>query len=161
MPLFTADDELTRILAPAVRSLLAPADDLRRVQSAIGQDNKIRVAALPVSLYPLQFDWLDTSTCVTQTLTARRCPGTYQLQEIHAYVTTAPTGSSIVANIETTDNETLATVEIAADEHYGSTVGLGIPINGGVWIRAQITQVGSGTAGSNLTIHAVLYPMER
>lgn len=160
MPIFTADDELTRILAPAVRSLLAPADDLRRVQSAIGQDNKIRVAALPVSLYPLQFDWLDTGTCATQTLTARRCPGTYQLQELHAYVNTAPTGASIIVDIETTDDETLVTVEIAANEHYGSTVGLDIAINGGTWIRAQIQQVGSGTAGSNLTVHAVLYPME-
>ena len=155
-------ERLTRIVAPIARAI--ETDDVLEQQATIryafGQDRLLRSDAIPQFFPPITYDWIDAGTvAVSLLLPSYFVPMRCQLRELRAHVITPPAGSSIIVDAETHDNETLGTVTIAAGDNYGTTVGLTVDITPGTWIRAEVQQVGSGTAGSNMTFLAVLYPL--
>ena len=78
--------------------------------------------------------------------------GVYFVQA-HAYVQTAPTGSSLKATINSNGAE-LATVDILAGFDEGVSVGESPPLRleSGDVLSIDITQIGSTFAGSDLTL---------
>lgn len=156
-------DNLAKIWAPAIRRI-APAEELRRrnrVDYALGQDGKIIASALPLGLYPLVYTWIDSGTVATgEKYPTYYLPVRCKLARLDAIVTTAPTGQDMTINMEYVTDVGIATVTIAAGESYGSTVGINEIIEPGSFLQAQVTQVGSSVAGSNLTLTATLYPVE-
>ena len=163
--MLTNNDRLARILMPAVRDLL-PADDLdrkKRIDHAITGDGKIAERALSSGLItqPLTLTWQDAGTITTAQLGPRYVtPIAYELRQLIAGIATPATGQAIIVHIETPDNEEYASLTIPAGENYAFGDPLAVFIDPGSWIRAQIDQVGSGTAGADLSIHAVLWPVE-
>jgi len=160
---FTGIDRLTRMWQPAAEALVPVAEIERRkiVKRAIGEDGIVRLDALPEYLPPTMLEWPDAGTvAVGLLLPSYYLPIPYQVRELHAYAATAPTGASIICNLLTHENDDIATVSIAASAKNGSTTGLAVDIDAGRWLRVYVKQVGSGTAGSNMTVVAVMYPME-
>ncbi|MGE3796854.1 MAG: hypothetical protein AB7G88_03355 [Thermomicrobiales bacterium] len=155
-------ERLVRIFEPVAKASEPPEVIVQRqsIRYAFGQDRRLRRDAVPHLQDPFTKEWIDAGTVATSLLLPS-CyfPHQCQLREIQAYVVTAPTGSSIVVDVETHDNDTLGTVKIAAGENYGATSGLTVDVPGGTWLRVDIQQVGSSTPGSNLTVVSVFYPM--
>lgn len=161
---FTGVDRLARIWTPAAEAM-RPARTIeaeKRLDRAIGGDGYIRADALPQSVVPYPMTWIDTGAVAVQInlpvlpVPFARCV----LDSVHAYVFTAPTGTPMLIDIETNDNNTLHTLTIPVSTNYVVETGLGIDIEAGTWLRMTVTQVGSGTAGSNLSVTALLYPVE-
>jgi len=155
-------ERLTRIFQPMARGI--ETDEVisqqQTIRYAFGQDNHLRADALPQFAEPLMLDWFDASTVATGLLLPSYfLPASYQLRAVYAHANTAPTGQPIIADIETHDNEQVARVTIAASDNYGATTGLTSDLASGIWLRLDVQQVGSGTAGSDMTVIAVLYPI--
>lgn len=75
----------------------------------------------------------------------------YTLKSIHAFVDTAPTGSSVITNVKK-NGSSLQNITIAAGATTASNTSLSYSFVSGDYITVDITQVGSSTAGVNLYI---------
>lgn len=159
--MLTGHDRLARLWGPAVASMVTTQDidNRKRLARALTDDGMVRPDAMPETVLPITYQWIDTGTVAVQVnLPSYKLPVRCQLRAVHAHIYTAPTGQSLLGEIDTTDNDTLAEFEIVAGANYGSVEGLAVDIEPGTWIRETTTQVGSGTAGSNLTVVAFLFP---
>lgn len=158
---FTGIDRLTRMWQPAAEALVPVAEIERRkaVKRAIGEDGIVRLDALPNYLSPFTLQWFDTGTVSVQiNLPIYRLPVPCQLVAVHAHIFTPPTGQPMLLEISNLANETLAELSIATSANYGSVEGLEVDLNAGTWIQQVTMQVGSGTAGSNLSVVALFQP---
>ena len=161
--MYSGNDRLANVWGPAVKAIVPRSEIEQRkaVKRAIGQDGYIRLDALPEYLPSVEKEWSDTGTVTVATnARASYLSRRYQLREIRAYIITPPTGQSLLAEIRDSNNATIGEVEIPAGLNYGATTGLAVDIDSGTWLREATTQIGSGTAGANLTVVAVLYPVE-
>jgi hypothetical protein len=73
----------------------------------------------------------------------------YILKGIHAYVDTAPTGSSVITDVKK-NGSSLQTITVAAGNTTTSNTSLSHTFVSGDYLTVDITQVGSSTAGENL-----------
>jgi hypothetical protein len=73
----------------------------------------------------------------------------YILKGIHAYVDTAPTGSSVITDVKK-NGSSLQTITVAAGATSASNTSLSHTFVSGDYLTVDITQVGSSTAGENL-----------
>lgn len=73
----------------------------------------------------------------------------YILKGIHAYVDTAPTGSSVITDVKK-NGSSLQTITVAAGATTASNTSLSHTFVSGDYLTVDITQVGSSTAGTNL-----------
>lgn len=155
-------ERLVRILQPVARA--AETDEAlaqqRTIRYAFGQDNTLRRAAMPKSTAPFPMTWFDTGGVVAQiNLPVMPVPfGEATLESVHAYIFTPPTGQDMLIDIENNEDETLYTLTLPAGQNYAVAAGLGIELETGTWLRMAVTQIGSGTAGSNLSVTAMIYP---
>lgn len=155
-------ERLTRIFQPAVR-VMETDEQIRHQETlryAFGQDRRLRADVVPQVSTPHIIWWMDESTITATTLMpSHYLPVAYELRTVSARIDTPPTGQAVLVHLEDPDNNEIANLSIAATDNYGITTGLQVYIEPGTWIRCQIDQIGSGTAGSNLAVHAVLYPL--
>lgn len=159
--MLTGHDRLARIWGPAVASMVTPQDidNRKRLARALTDDGIVRLDALPDYVVPMTYHWEDTGNVGVQLLMpSHYVPVPAQLREIVACIYTAPTGQAITVDIETMDNDLLGTVSIVAGANYGATTGLAVDVESGIWLRADVTQIGSGTVGNSMTVVAMLYP---
>ena len=70
---------------------------------------------------------------------------------INAYVKTAPVGADIIITITDVAGTPITTVTIADGENNGSAV-ISAPVVAGTFMQMNVTQIGSTTAGSYLTV---------
>jgi hypothetical protein len=91
-----------------------------------------------------------TLTVATSQGAQHRCPRPGRITRIDARARTAPTGQSLNVRI-TRNGVMLATLAIAAGQTL-ATWSDGADVEAGDWLAVDITQIGSGTAGANLSV---------
>jgi hypothetical protein len=153
---------LASMLAPAIEAIHPPEamKRQRRTDLAIGQDGRATVYALGSSLGHLVASWYLTGSQVvgnTQNIEHRiAADGT--LERFDVKVKTAPVGADLKIRLNQ-NGISLGTATITDGELIGS-LSLDEACNAGDLLTIDVTQIGSTTAGSNLSAFAT-YREER
>lgn len=149
---------LAAIFKPAIRAIHPPErmQRARRVEAAITEDGRVSDYALSGMLGHLVATWFISGTqSVANTVGMEyRVGADGVIERFDIRVKTAPTGQALKVRINR-NGVALVTATIAA----GST-STGLPVNAacnaGDVLTIDVTQVGSGTAGSSLTASATM-----
>jgi hypothetical protein len=147
-------EQLASILRPVASAVLSPADAQRqhRLNSAIDDDGTINPRALGIAAPRHLIDWYlaGTATVANNQSAEVRAPRAGVLEWLDVRAKTAPTGAALIAQLRI-DGNAVATASIAAAATSGGEP-LEIGIAAGSVLTVDITQVGSGTAGADVTV---------
>lgn len=111
-----------------------------------------RQVGVPVALMFFYGSTLAVTTGVGRAPITTNIAGT--ITELRATVNTAPTGAGVIVSFRKNGAAAFSTVTIAASAFAGSTTGLSTAVAAGDYITADITQIGSTVAGSDLVATA-------
>lgn len=153
-------DDLIKVWKP-VAEVVHPAQALvrqQRANAAIGNDGLISAGS--ISLLPAQgATWhLSGAVAVANSQGMRWVPPQrVALERIKAVIGTAPTGAALTFRFRVSGS-TVASGSISAGS-TSATVAASGEFDGTDVITLDVTQVGSVTAGSNLTVHLIYRPV--
>jgi hypothetical protein len=147
-------DRLSKAFEPLAETLL-PAEELAQrmaLRKAVRVDGTLDPRAHAALHDPVILTTFiaGTLTVATSQGAQHRCPRPGRITRIDARARTAPTGQSLNVRI-TRNGVMLATLAIAAGQTL-ATWSDGADVEAGDWLAVDITQIGSGTAGANLSV---------
>jgi hypothetical protein len=147
-------DQLVSILRPVAAAVMTSTDAQRqhRINSAIDSDGNVNPDALRRAAPRHLVNWYlaGTATVANNQSAEVRVPRAGVLEWLDVRAKTAPTGATLIAQLRI-DGNAVATASIAAAATSGGEP-LEIGIAAGSVLTVDITQVGSGTAGADVTV---------
>lgn len=147
-------ERLAAMLRPVARAIHRPEDirRQRRVDAAITDDGRASGYALAGSLGRLAATWYVAGTLAVTTNAGLeyRVPADGVIERFDCSVKTAPTGQAVKVRLRRS-GQTVATATIPAGAKTGGTAVLAACSAGDV-LTIDVAQVGSGTAGANLSV---------
>lgn len=146
-------ERLATILAPVARAIHPPEAirRMKRAEAAIADDGSLSDYAVNTAQSPQILTWFISGTlAVANTQGPQfRVPFDGILLRLDLQVKTAPTGADLRVRIRS-NTHVITTVTINAGDTTGGLV-LNRAVNAGDVLTIDITQIGSGTAGANLS----------
>lgn len=153
-------DRMVRAMQPVAERLITPesVQRQRRLDWAIARDGQIEPQALRHQRVPQAVSWFIAGTLAVANEQGMRwrAPSRGHILRIDAYAKTAPTGASLALRMGA-NSVLIASFSIAAGQQRATFLGP-IPLEAGDEVTVDITQVGSGAEGANLSVHAVWLP---
>jgi hypothetical protein len=148
--------QLAAVLRPVATAVVTPDDAQRqqRVNAALDGDGTLRPEALGRAAPRHVLSWYlsGTATVANNKGAELRLPTAAVVERLDVRAKTAPTGAALTARLRV-NGVAGPTVSIAAAATSGG-VGLQLSVAAGDVLTVDITAVGSGTAGADVTIMA-------